>query len=87
MGAIGEDVYLVLIVFITVLGRTRFRRGREAPVQYCAGDGVLPGHKCPSRTRESNGTAYGAVIAIAVITAPLLIAPRTSGDSYRPPLA
>jgi amino acid transporter len=70
-------VYLVLIFFITILGANAFFAGAVRHLFSMARDGMLPGHKFLSRTRESNGTPYGAVIAIAVITALPFIASRT----------
>lgn len=77
MGHAGKDLYLVLILFITILGANAFFAGAVRHLFSMARDGMLPGHKFLSRTRESNGTPYGAVVAIAVITALPFIASRT----------
>lgn len=77
IGAAGKDLYLVLIFIITILGANAFFASVVRHLFSMARDGLLPGHKFLSRTRESNGTPYGAVIVIAVITALPFIASRT----------
>jgi amino acid transporter len=77
IGHTGLNLYLVLILFITVLGANAYFAGAVRHLFSMARDGMLPGHKFLSRTRESNGAPYGAVIAIAAITALPFVASRT----------
>jgi amino acid transporter len=77
IGETGKNLYLVLILVITVLGANAFFAGAVRHLFSMARDGMLPGSTFLSRTRESNGSPYGAVLAIAVITALPFIASRT----------
>ena len=77
IGHTGKNLYLILILVITVLGANAFFAGAVRHVFSMARDGMLPGGKFLSRTKKSNGTPYGAVLAIAVITALPYIAAQT----------
>lgn len=73
----GSQLYLVLILFITVLGANAYFAGAVRHVFSMARDRALPGSAFLSRTRLSNGSPYIAVIAIAIVTALPFVASRT----------
>jgi amino acid transporter len=77
VGHTATNLYLMLILFITVLGANAFFAGATRHLFSMARDGVLPGSKWLSKTRASNGAPYRSVLAIAVITAVPFIASRT----------
>jgi amino acid transporter len=76
LGHAGSDFYLWLILFITVLGANAYFTGAVRHLFSMARDGVLPGSRFLAKTRAGNGSPYGAVTAIAVITALPFIASR-----------
>jgi amino acid transporter len=73
----GSQLYLGLILFITVLGSNAYFAGAVRHIFSMARDNALPGSTWLAKTRASNGTPYVAVLAIAIITALPFIASRT----------
>ncbi len=77
LGQTGARLYLVLIVFITLLGGTAFMAGAVRHAFSMARDGMLPGSNFLSRTSQRTSAPIGAIVTVAVITALPLIASST----------
>lgn len=68
LGDGGNDAYLVLIMFITLLGGTAFMAGAVRHAFSMARDGMLPGSDFLSRTSPRTAAPIGAIVVVSVIT-------------------